>query len=658
LFRAEARTRWRSVLILALLLGLAGGTALAAAAGARRTASAYPRYLRAAHASDVTIDLPSGFEGRADELAGALPGVVAHSISIGMAALLAGPDGSPDLAGADQVVSSVDGRFITSDGPALVSGRLPKLDRADEALVNQTMARRRRIAPGDRITLLRASAADVQAADGGVPASTSPLVLRVTGIVVNNTEVVQDDVSRLNIITLTPAYYAQHQHDALFPRLGLRLRDGHRGVPAVQAAVQRLLPNQPDDPDSGVSVEDTGAIVSRTQQAIKPLLEALVLFAALAGMIGLLVIGQALSRDILLAAADNPTRNAMGADRKQLFLLSLLSGAVVAVAGALVAVWVAVALSPLFPLDPVRVAEPDRGVSVDAAALGAGAILIVVLVIARAALSAWVASWAPTREKSARAARRTDRAIDSLPPSVAVGVRFAVDLRRGSAALPLRASVAGSVAARLAALLALVSFAGNLDHLQRTPAQYGWDWDLGFLSNSGYGAYAPEELRPLDDDAAVAGYSAISFAEVAVDGVTTSALGFATTKQPVLPPVVAGRTFSAVADEVMLGSTTLRRLRKSVGDDVTIALGGTAIRARVVGRTVLPAFGRVDTRRAGRRRSRHVCGDVHKRRSGLPPRCRRRALHLPRAARRGSATAQRPRGPSEVRTLLWTPAAG
>ncbi len=305
LFRAEARARWRSLLILVLLLGVAGGTALGAAAGARRTASAYPRYLHAARASDVTIDLPTGFEGRADELAGALPGVAGHSISIGMSALLAGPDGTPDLAGADQVVASVDGRFITSDGPAVVRGRLPKLDRADEALVNQTMARRRHIAPGDRMTVLRATAADVQAADGGLPASTSPLMLRVTRIVVNNTEIVQDDVSRLNLITLTPAYYAQHQEDALFPRLGLRLRDGHRGVPAVQATVQRLLPNQPDDPTSGVSVEDTGAIASRTQHAIRPLLEALVLFAAMAGVIGLLVIGQALSRDILLAAADN-----------------------------------------------------------------------------------------------------------------------------------------------------------------------------------------------------------------------------------------------------------------------------------------------------------------------------------------------------------------
>ena len=40
-FRAELRTRWKSVLALALLAGLAGGVTLAAIAGARRTDSAF-----------------------------------------------------------------------------------------------------------------------------------------------------------------------------------------------------------------------------------------------------------------------------------------------------------------------------------------------------------------------------------------------------------------------------------------------------------------------------------------------------------------------------------------------------------------------------------------------------------------------------------------
>ena len=44
--RAELRQQWRGWLALAVLLGLIGGVAVTAAAGARRTDTAYPRFLR------------------------------------------------------------------------------------------------------------------------------------------------------------------------------------------------------------------------------------------------------------------------------------------------------------------------------------------------------------------------------------------------------------------------------------------------------------------------------------------------------------------------------------------------------------------------------------------------------------------------------------
>ena len=55
----ELRTRWRGWAVLVLLVALAGGAVLTAAAGARRTSSAYPRFLRASHASDLLV-APAG----------------------------------------------------------------------------------------------------------------------------------------------------------------------------------------------------------------------------------------------------------------------------------------------------------------------------------------------------------------------------------------------------------------------------------------------------------------------------------------------------------------------------------------------------------------------------------------------------------------------
>src|SRR5438093_7191774 len=55
----ELRTRWRAWVGLALLVPFAGGCVLTAAAGARRTDSAYQRFLVASRASDVLVS-PAG----------------------------------------------------------------------------------------------------------------------------------------------------------------------------------------------------------------------------------------------------------------------------------------------------------------------------------------------------------------------------------------------------------------------------------------------------------------------------------------------------------------------------------------------------------------------------------------------------------------------
>lgn len=56
--RATARRSWRTVLTVALIGGLLGAVALAALAGARRTASAYGRYLASINASDAFVNVP------------------------------------------------------------------------------------------------------------------------------------------------------------------------------------------------------------------------------------------------------------------------------------------------------------------------------------------------------------------------------------------------------------------------------------------------------------------------------------------------------------------------------------------------------------------------------------------------------------------------
>ena len=59
--RSELRARWRSLLVLTLVVGVTGGVVLAAVAGARRTDSAYPRLIAWAHPADSGLFLSGGF---------------------------------------------------------------------------------------------------------------------------------------------------------------------------------------------------------------------------------------------------------------------------------------------------------------------------------------------------------------------------------------------------------------------------------------------------------------------------------------------------------------------------------------------------------------------------------------------------------------------
>ena len=90
-WRSVWRRSWRQAIVLSLVGGLLGAIALGALAGARRTASAYDRYLRAISASDVFVNIPGTLPGlpvtRPFALISALPGVAASASFAGLNAV-------------------------------------------------------------------------------------------------------------------------------------------------------------------------------------------------------------------------------------------------------------------------------------------------------------------------------------------------------------------------------------------------------------------------------------------------------------------------------------------------------------------------------------------------------------------------------------------
>jgi hypothetical protein len=90
----------------------------------------------------------------------------------------------------------------------------------------------------------------------------------------------------------------------------------------------------------------------------------------------------------------------------------------------------------------------------------------------------------------------------------------------------------------------------------------------------------------------------LSYDSVALEGAEVAVLGVTDVQGSWSPPVLEGRPVSG-PDEVVLGTTTLRRAGREVGDVVSVSAGGRRVRMRVVGRAAFPAVGRADGSRTG-----------------------------------------------------------
>ena len=118
------RAAWRQTLIVVLVCGILGAVSLAALAGARRTESAYGRYLASINASTVSVNIPQGGTALIAKVS-ALHGIHSSAAWLGL-------DGNPVVHGhvddsflTDALAGSLNGEYITQDTATVLKGRLP-----------------------------------------------------------------------------------------------------------------------------------------------------------------------------------------------------------------------------------------------------------------------------------------------------------------------------------------------------------------------------------------------------------------------------------------------------------------------------------------------------------------------------------------------------
>jgi hypothetical protein len=580
LVRADLRRRWRSYLVLAFVVGLIGGVVLTLFAGARRTDTALGRLRASTLEGDASVEVsPAYFDAieALPEVAAAAPGSFFFVM----------PEGaeSDDLL----TIASTDGRFGSVVNAALlVDGRPPSADRAHEVLVNTVAARRFGVGPGDRIRLRSLTSEQMQQLIANGDPGGEPAGPTITVVVAGTGRVADDVASGAPIILLTPAFYAQYRDRVghFDDILDVRLVRGDADMAAFRAGVERVVPD-----GEGVIIETDAETVAEIDDATNVQATALRVAALVTALAGFVAIGQAVARRLARSSADQPALWALGLDRRSRCLALLAPFVLVASGGGALAGALALLASPLMPTGFARRVEPDTGFDIDWLALGLGCGVIALALIARAALSAW------------RAAGQRQAASDHAPiaafvgrlvrlgarPPVVAGVRMALEPGRGRTSVPVRSALAGAVLG-VAGVVAALAFSAAMGWVVSEEVAYGWTWDTAVV-----GPRDPESL--VDDVTALAenpdteGVAALGVLPVRLGDAPIQSYWLDETKGSGYGTVLEGRS-PAGPDEVLVGSSTLDRLDRDVGDTLTARglEGSRRMTVQVVGRGVFPEF--------------------------------------------------------------------
>lgn len=594
--RAEVRGSLASTVALVLLIGAASGVVIGAAAGGRRTHTAYPRFLAASHAGQILLSVAgTGLGGAYDEI-GSLPEVARSGQGAGVKLARVDATGRADFSA--QTVASVDGRLgYTVHAPKVLSGRMPDPQEATEAFANRIFAAQHRLTVGSRIRM------GVFTQDPPDPAHVSrsewsPVTLTIVGIGVTPEDIVPVAVDdTLPQLFLTPAYFRRYSglNQLNFDGEYIELKPG-ADVSRFRQEVQRISIARKTEVGDEVFFADLTEHAARVQRAILPEAVALYLFAALAGLGALLALGQILSRQAFVHGLDYPTLRALGMDRGELLAIQLLRVGGMAGLGALLGVVLAATTSGLMPIGPARMAEPSPGISTNPVILAVGFLATVLLLLATATIPAWRSASAPGRAlglaevqggtRPSQIAAWATRAGASAP--TAAGVQMALEPGRGRSAVPVRSAMIG-LGLATAAVSAAFTFGSNLTRLVSTPAAYGWGWDIA--ADAQFGSFPKQDASDLlDRTAGVAAYAGGTYGTIAIGTKHIPAIGLDQVRGSVFPTLIEGRPPQR-PNEIVLGTTSLSRIHRSLGDTVPVAVNGQTRPMRIVGRAVFPTFG-------------------------------------------------------------------
>jgi hypothetical protein len=586
-----------------LLIGLAGGIGLGSLAAARRTQASFSVFLASTNPSDLQVTQLYGPNITAD--LARLPGVLrVEASNDSLTGFALRKNGAPiispvSLAGSLVPLGSIDGEYFDQDRVAVTEGRLANPRRRDEFVATAVAEEKAHWHVGEVFPMGFYTIAQSDLPDFGT-AKVRPrlrIEMKLVGTVVFNDEVVLDDVDRFPTYALfTPALTDLFDAGQQYRSYYLKLRGASKAVSAVEEEIIAALPR-----GTTYQFHVTSVVEGQVNRTVKPEAIALWVFGAIALVAALLIALQMIARQLHSGEEDLKVLRALGASRTGAIGDELFGLVGAVIAGSVLAVGVAIALSPLSPIGPVRAVYPTPGFAVDVTVVGLGLVGLVTTLVLAAIVLARRADMSLRRSPAGEPARTSGAARlaaeAGAPIAAVVGVRFALEAGRGRTAVPAR-SLLFATALAVVVVTATLTFGSGLNTLVSHPHLYGWNWNYAISSNY---IVPPESYGQLDKDPDVAAWAGIDFANAQIDGLTVPII-LAGTNAPVTAPMLSGHPVEA-DNQIVLGAATLAQLHKHVGDSVIASYGSPKDapvyvpprRMLIVGTATLPAVGSSQT---------------------------------------------------------------
>ena len=575
--RADIRRSWGSLVVVSLLVAVAGGVVTAGIDGARRAASSVDRFVETSGTADVTIYTDGRLDENVRDRLVADPRIEQYTAGT---LLTVTPTAVRPGVGGGTFVTPI-GTLGGARSPILVEGRYPS--GPGEVALSTQSARDLGLSVGDEFPIHAVSFADCYSRPDcePIPAGTA----RLAGTLHTDQEFVVDPSGWVTMFAVDDLVSDDIARDAAFGHLGSAWTTPDVNAEQVVADYAPLI----DNGDIATDTNTSGAL-GPAFRAVGYEHDAVLLASLIAAVASVLIVGQAHGRYLARRRSDVPALLSLGMTRPQRAASAWTPGIVAALFGAGLAVPIAIALSPAFPLRTARAADPALGVHADWSVLAGGAAMTFALAALAALLSAWRWSARPVAgaTKDVTTGARTAQVLQ-LGPMPTMGTRFALERSIGQQRLPSVAAMLATIAAVLIATAATVIGINVTNTLDR-PTSYGVTWDL--TAGAGPDLDAARDYARADDRLDSAYLIQPGELDVAAGGggqVVAPVVGIEAIRGPLRLTMLDGRP-PAHDGEVALTRSGRRVFGAGVGD--TLSLSGSGARdVEVVGMVVVPNEG-------------------------------------------------------------------